>query len=177
MVFWKYVNSRRKIKTSVSDLKKTTGGYSANDEEKADILNQQYYNTFTKEDISNMPEMEPREMISSAMSDIEITEEEVYKKLVDLKIDKSPGPDEIHPRLLKEMAKELSGPLTIIFNQSIRNSELPTQWKEATIIPIYKKGNKTDPANYRLVSLTSIVCRIMENALQKDSSAISLQMN
>ena len=142
------MNCRRKINTRVSDLKKTTGGYSANDEEKADILIQQYYNTCTTEDISNMPDVEPRKMISSAMSDIEITEQEVYKKLVTLKIDKSPGPDEIHPRLLKEMAEELSGPLTILFNQSIRDSELPSQWKEATIIPIYKKGNKADPASY-----------------------------
>ena len=63
------------------------------------------------------------------------------------------------------MANELSGPLTIIFNRSIRNSELPTQWKEATIIPIYKKGNKTDPANYRPVSLTSIVCKNLEKCI------------
>ena len=85
--------------------------------------------------------------------------------LTALRIDKSPGPDELHPRLLKEMAKELSSPLATIFNLSISKTELPKQWREAIIIPIYKKGSKADPANYRPVSLTSIVCKILEKCI------------
>ena len=86
----------------------------------------------------------------------------VYKKLQSLSSDKSPGPDKLHPRILKELATELTTPLTIIYNKCIDKGTLPSQWKEAIVTPIFKKGCKSDPSNYRPVSLTSVVCKVME---------------
>jgi len=74
----------------------------------------------------------------------------------------SMGPDGIHPRVLRELAEELAKPLSIICQQSWRTGEVPGDWRIASVTPIYKKGWKKDPGNYRPVSLTSVPGKIME---------------
>ena len=96
---------------------------------------------------------------------IEITENLVYKKLEKLRISKSPGPDGMHPRVLKEMKHRLVRPLTLIFQNSLRLTTLPSAWREANFTAIYKKGNKKTVSNYRPVSLTCVVCKLMEMLL------------
>jgi hypothetical protein len=100
------------------------------------------------------------------MPELIINEEMVLKQLNSLKIDKSPGPDELHPRLLKELAKSLTKPFGIIFNQSLRLKMIPKEWKKATISAIFKKGNRSMAGNYRPVSLTSAVCKLLEKIIR-----------
>ncbi|KAK4833011.1 LOW QUALITY PROTEIN: hypothetical protein QYF61_027113 [Mycteria americana] len=78
---------------------------------------------------------------------------------------KSMGPDEIHPRVLKELAEELTKPLSIIYQQSWLTGEVPADWRLANVTPIYKKGQKEDPGNYRPVSLTSVPGKLMEQII------------
>lgn len=61
------------------------------------------------------------------------------------KKNKSPGPDGVHPRVVKEMIQELLNPLKIIFNNSLEEGIVPEDWTTAHITPIFKKGNKSDP--------------------------------
>jgi hypothetical protein len=68
--------------------------------------------------------------------------------------------------VLREAKSELAEPLTMIFNKSLVEGELPNDWKSAQITPIFKKGRKTEPGNYRPVSLTSIVCKILEGLIR-----------
>ena len=65
--------------------------------------------------------------------------------------------------LIKELATELSFPLKLLFDKTLAQGKLPTQWKTAEVRPIFKKGVKTTPGNYRPVSLTSIVCKVFES--------------
>jgi len=91
---------------------------------------------------------------------VEITETKVKKLLSVLKTDKSPGPDGIHPLFLHNTAEEVAKPLTLIFNKSFTEGELPHDWKRANISPIYKKGARNEAGNYRPVSLTSVACKL-----------------
>ena len=104
--------------------------------------------------------------INKQLESIEISENMIEMKLAALKPGKSPGPDKIHPRLLKELLFEVSEPLKVIFETSLRHAKLLSIWKLASITAIYKKGNKKYPGNYRLVSLTSVPCKLLESIIQ-----------
>jgi hypothetical protein len=92
---------------------------------------------------------------------------EILKVLKNLKQSAAPGPDGISPRILKEMRFELVNVMQKIFQKSIDQAKVPADWKKATVTPIYKKGQKSDPANYRPVSLTSIPCKVMETVIKE----------
>ena len=55
--------------------------------------------------------------------------------------------------------------LTHIFQQSLDSGIVPIQWKHAYVSPVFKKGSTSDPKNYRPISLTSVVCKSMENII------------
>ena len=89
----------------------------------------------------------------------------IFNLLKKLTPHKSPGPDGIHPFVLQKCAAEIAPVLTKIYNQSINAGTIPSAWSKANISTIYKKGSRTDPSNYRPISLTSICCKIMEHVI------------
>ena len=101
------------------------------------------------------------------LQDIHVSETEVLKLLKELDSSKSMGPDNINPFLIKSMAEVFVKPLTLIFQKSVSSGIVPSAWKEARITPIFKKGSKAEPSNYRPVSLTSIVCKTLEKIVRK----------
>jgi len=92
-----------------------------------------------------------------------ITQEEALNDLLcHLDTYKALGPDGTHPRVLSELAEELAKPVSIIYQQSWLTGEVPDDYRIASVTPIYKQGWKEDPGNYRPVSLTSVLGKIME---------------
>ncbi|KAK7105978.1 hypothetical protein V1264_017286 [Littorina saxatilis] len=102
------------------------------------------------------------------MDNIVVNEKGILKLLEDLKPNKATGPDSIPAFLLKIGAEELSPVLKRLFLLSINQGQVPKEWKEAWVTPIFKKGDKHQPANYRPVSLTSIVCKILEHIINSN---------
>ena len=72
-----------------------------------------------------------------------------------MKENKSPGVDGLSPKILKETVEQISKPLAHVFNMSLQEGIVPLEWKEANIIPLFKKGSRNKSVNYRPVSLTS----------------------
>ena len=76
---------------------------------------------------------------------------------------KALGPDELHPRVLKELATGLGLVFADLFQQSIDTDEIPKEWSLANICPIFKKSDRSLACNYRLVSLTCVPCKLLEH--------------
>jgi hypothetical protein len=64
--------------------------------------------------------------------------------------------------MLNELSEALVKPLTIIYNTSLSLGTVPDSWKEGNITALFKKGDKSNPGNYRPVSLSSVICKLME---------------
>ena len=94
---------------------------------------------------------------------------EVEKLLRNLNIYKSPGPDCISPRILRQCAQVLSSPLALLRNTPFSQGQLPCIWRSAHITPVHKKGNKNLMENYRqLTSYCMQDCRSCGKTLVVD---------
>lgn len=162
--FYKFVNGKLKTRSVVGNLKGCDGTEIEDNSQKAEVLSSFFSNVFTREETHQLPTMDKKTLVE--LNDVEIEEGQVLELMHHLQPDKSPGPDGLHPRVLKECAEVLARPLTSIFRSSLREGKLPQSWKEANITPVYKKGSRSDPGNYRPVSLTAICCKIMEKLVR-----------
>ena len=97
------------------------------------------------------------------MPDIHITDHGIAKLLPNLNPSKAAGPDELKPKILKELAHNISPVLCLIFNKSLETGGVPTDWRTVHVSPIYKKGSKYSPEKYRPISLACICCKILEH--------------
>ena len=162
--FWKYVKSKlRTDNVGVHPLKNDNETVSDNIG-KANILNSFFKSVFTQEDMSTVPN------IGQTFPDIEpleITSDGIQKLLHELNPSKASGPDSIPNRILKECSHELAPLLAALFNQSIQSGQLPDDWTTANVTPVFKKGSKSDPSNYRPISLTSVLCKVLEHVIHR----------
>ena len=162
--FHAYVRSKQKIKEGVGPLEGIRGTLVSDHQDMANLLNDYFVSVFTKE--SPLEGICGDSSSSFYMDDVVFSEELVCNKLRSLKASKSPGPDGIHPAILHECSEILSVPLCIIFQKCLDSSFVPADWKVANVTPIFKKGNRSLPCNYRPVSLTSVVCKVMESVVK-----------
>ena len=84
----------------------------------------------------------------------------------DMKENKSPGVDGISPKILKEAVEQISAPLAHVFKMTVQEGIVPLEWKEANIIPLFKKGPRNKSVNYRPVSLTTVICKLLEKIMR-----------
>ena len=161
--FAQYIKSKTKARTTIGPLKTADGRTITGDKEMADQLNDYFSSVFTTEG-SNIPVRGSE--TDAVLDNVLFTAAEVRTKIRNLKEYSAPGPDGITAHLLKTAAEELADPLAHIFSESMETGEVPDIWKHARVTPIFKKGAKGEPGNYRPVSLTSIPCKLMEQLIK-----------
>ena len=166
-MFWSYMKQKTANKVTVGPLVRDRVVVTE-DKDMCEVLNQQYCFVFTREDLINMPQAEQSFKLGEdqELQDIKFTREKVKAKLSKLKPSSAPGPDKIWPRVLQKLADTLCIPLAIIYSTCMAEGSVPPDWKLANVTPIFKKGSKGDPANYRPVSLTSVCCKVMESIIR-----------
>jgi hypothetical protein len=160
--FWSYIKSQRRDKTGVSPLE-DDGILATTGKAKAEALSRQYQRVFTKEDVSSIPDKGPSPYPS--MHNIIVQEAGVEKLLNSLNPRKASGPDKLPTKLIKEHASILAPVLTKIFQQSLDSGTVSQDWTKANVSAEFKKGKRSDPANYRPISLTSIMSKILEHII------------
>ena len=162
--FWRYIKSQRQDAFGISPLK-LNGTLHSDPREKANILNNQFKSVSTPQEPpgSNVPKLEGLRFPSKDSLSIRV--EGVQKILSNLNVTNASGPDNISCKILDELSTELTPVLCNIFQQSIHTGQTPYDWTTTLVTPIFKKGNHHLVGIYRPVSLTSVLCKILEHII------------
>ena len=161
-----YLRNKRQVKCSVPSLDKGDGTRTKNQAEAAEILADAFSSVFVAEPCGPLPEMLDNK--ADCIPDLEVSSASVKCELQKLNIYKSLGPDRVHPKLLKALSYDARfvDAVTDLFNVCLKEGKLPSVWKSATVVGLFKKGSKSHPLNYRPVSLTCILCKVFEQLVR-----------
>ena len=161
--FWSFVKSSRSVKITANFLRDNQS-FITDSRDKANLLNSFFHSVFSPAQAtittSNLP-------LSSdtALSNIQLTENEVFKALDGLDPSKACGPDGIPGKLLKMTANIIAPSLCYIYNLSLSQGVVPACWKLANVTPVFKKDDPTLASNYRPISLLSIISKTFERCV------------
>ena len=159
-----------KVRDDIPKMRINESSTSCDELEIVEALNAYFALIFTTEYRTHIPNLQENKY----KRDIFISENRVEGLLSSLEQQKFQGSGDIHPAILKMLSRKLSYPLTIIFRESFKNSEVSEDWKLANVTPIHKQGPKNLVQNYKPISQTSQACRVME-AILKEEMLASLQ--
>ena len=159
--FYRYINSQKKDNHGIPALKRRGGtGITASETEQAGEFNSQFTDVFNKSDHIEVPFLSRS---ASFMDHSVVSNEGVTKLLKGLNPSKALGPDELHPRVLKELATEFGPVFAHLFQKSPDTGKIPKEWSLANICPLYKKRDRAVACNYCPVSLTCVSCKLLEH--------------
>ena len=170
--FWNFLNSVKGRRHPVPPLKHNDTLIS-DDYDKALIFNRYFHSVFTVERSDNLSNLrQSLEYHPDLIDTINFSVEEVHTELLNLRRGKACGPDHISAHLLQKGADLLASPLTKLFQLSLSTGTLPNDWVTANIVPVYKKGDKHLSSNYRPISLTSVVVKVMERIIHRQLTTV-----
>ena len=170
--FWNYTRHFSKSSATIDVLEDDDGVLITDDTAKANLLNQFFVSVLTEETAFDSDNT--TSTLTNTLTSLNLTPDMVRQKLLKLKANKASGPDGVSINVLRQ-CPDFDVPLTILFNKSLLSGDIPQDWKNANVIPLYKKGTRTSCNNYRPVSLTSQIVKVLERlVLDKISTLLKL---
>ena len=165
--FWNWINKLKACRSPIPPLVHNDSVITS-DSDKAALFNDYFVSVFTAEHFVDLKELHCH-LPSKAfhLDTIIVSPSEVFEELSTLDLHKACGPDQICPRLLREGAEIIASPLAQLFNKSLSDGVLPQDWVSANITPVFKKGDKQQVSNYRPISLTCILCKVLEKIIHR----------
>ena len=165
--FWTLIKHTKRDSVGIPQLKSQSGATVIDSRGKAELLNNQFLSVFSKVTPPTLSQLCKTLTVKkpTPMPDIQVSTNGITKLLQDLKPHKAAGPDQLSPMVLKSLAKSIAPTLQLIFQRSLDTGVVPQDWKQANVVPVYKKGNKSDPSNYRPISLTCVCSKLLEHVL------------
>ena len=162
--FFKYARSRTTVKSPIGPLV-LDGKYTSNPKEMSNILQHQFESVYSTPvhttSIDQLIECPgPR-----CLEDLEISTEDIRASIVRISPSASAGPDGVPAMLLRSCVEEIKFPLLLLWRSSIREGRFPESLKLSRVIPIHKGGPRCEPGNYRPISLTSHISKILERVV------------
>ncbi len=162
-LFYRYINGKMSCKETIDKLIEGDNVYETA-QEMSEIMNESFKSVFTLEENFEEPNFEVQQQ---GISNIVVQKQKINNLLEKLDVRKAMGPDGVSAWTLRECREQLVEPIWYVINSSLKEGRVPKQWKRANIVPIYKGGKKTEPQNYRPVSLTSVVGKICEIVIKE----------
>ena len=164
--FYAYVRSKNSLNDYVGPVKNKDGEMIKDKNGICCELNNYFASVFTDEtSLGDLP-VDINCVLTHKITTVELTEDLIFNKLKGLKPNKSAGVDALPSKLLKEVASNIARPLYLIFSNTLQTGELPEDWRKSNITPIFKSGTKSEAKNYRPISLTSHVCKVLESIIK-----------
>lgn len=160
--FWTYYRSKTKNR-SLPQTIEHEGRESQEAATKASLFNEYFHSVFTRGCDSELPNVQG--FVDYSLGTVHFSVQEVLSQMKSLDVNKACGPDNLSPRVLKECYKELAPSLTLLFEKSMQTGTIPSQWRQANVVPVYKKGSKTSVENYRPISLLCVASKLMERCV------------
>ena len=157
--FYDHVNKKLATKSSIGVLKNDQGSHVTDPAEQAEVLNS-YFATPFVDDNGDLPAFPSSVDDNTFIAYIAFNSQNI-SKLNKLRVNSACGPDSLPPLFLKRTSKFISRPLSLLFESSFLNAYIPPIWKEANVKPIHKKGNVNSANNYRPISLTCSIAKVV----------------
>lgn len=155
------MNKKQNIKQNIDSLINDEGERTSNQIEIAETFNKYFQSVYSEEKNLIDADLTAKTQVNMNSKPLDLIKiEDIRLRLSKLNPNKSKEYDEVHPLVLNKCSESLAEPLYILFVNSLAESE-PKDWLLANVTPIHKKRNKSIPNNYRPVSLTSVICKVM----------------
>ena len=162
-LLYNHINQKLHMRHQIPPLLNSVNGLCLDSKEKANLFNSTFSKVFLQDDLDTTPPNMPlnnSHIIQNSMQSI--TSLEIHNCILKLNNSISQTPDSVPAIYIKKTSSQLLQPLLCIFNHSLHFGDVPSLWKTAIVKPIYKKGKINNPKNYRPISLTSVICRLLE---------------
>ena len=164
--FWSHVKSTSKS-SRIPQTVNYNGRFRNNPKDQSEMFNEYFEAQFSEPSNYDID----TDYSNDSENDIEFSTNKIRMILKNINVNKAPGPDGIHGKVLKNCRESLAYPLSLLFTTSYNIGQIPSEWKIANVVPVHKKGPKASVENYRPISLTCLIMKVFERIVRDELMA------